>query len=118
MVTTEGYVHVLDGRLRIRLTEVKRSAATAATVERMLRDLPGVKNAHANRMTGSVLVFFDSTVLTHQAILGKLKALDCLESAWAPRAVANSNGLLHSLSHALVRSVAEVALERMVVGLL
>lgn len=118
MVMTDRYVHVLDGRLRIRLAEVKRSAATAAAVERVLRDVPGVKDAQANPMTGSVLVFFDSTVLTHQAILGKLKELDCLASAWAPRVVANSSGLLPSLSHALVRSVAEVALERMVVALL
>ena len=118
MVMTDGYVHALDGRLRIRLAEVKRSIATAAAVQTMLRDVPGVKDAHANPMTGSVLVFFDSRVLTHQAILGILNEVDCLALSWAPRLVANSSGLVHSLSHALVRCVAEIAVERMVVALL
>ena len=118
MWMTDRYFHVLDGRLRIRLAEVKRSAAKAAAVQMMLRDVPGVKDAHVNPMTDSVLVFFDSKVLTHQAIVGKLKGFDCLETAWAPRRRADSSGLVHSLSNALVRSVAEFALERMVVALL
>ncbi len=118
MAMTEGYVHVLNGRLRIRMTQVKRSAAKAAAVETMLRDVPGVTEAQVNPLTGSVLVFFDARVLTPQAILGTLNAVKSVGPAWAPRRETGTSGVAERLSNALVRSIAEFALERMVVVLL
>ena len=118
MAMSDGYCHVLDGRLRIRITEVKRSASMASDVERMLNDTPGITKAHANPLTGSVLVFFDSKELSHEAVLDKLKKFRCRGYPMTRRHQAESRGVVSWWSDALVRSLTEFALERMVVPLL
>ncbi|MGA7578457.1 MAG: hypothetical protein ACLQUW_05870 [Desulfobaccales bacterium] len=45
------YVHALEGRLRIKLPEIKRAALKALEVERHLRELAGVESVSANPTT-------------------------------------------------------------------
>src|SRR5207249_3481760 len=54
------YLHALDGRLRIKLVDVKGRAARAREVEERLRGLPGVELVTANPVTGNVLVLYDA----------------------------------------------------------
>jgi len=53
------YLHALEGRLRIKLVDVKGHAARARDVEERVRELPGVDLATANPVTGNVLVLYD-----------------------------------------------------------
>jgi hypothetical protein len=107
-----SYLHALDGRIRIKVPEVRRSCAKASQVEETLQGLDGVTHVQANPTTGNVLVLFNSQFITHEHIIAALKGLDCLK----PERLAA--GLGHRMSEIILRSVAELAFERMIVKLL
>ena len=113
-----SYLHMLEGRLRVNVPEVKRSRTMAARVEETLKKLDGVTHVRANPTTGNVLVLFDSQQLTHGNIIDALKRVDCLK----PQSLLARQGLVTGMgdrmSELLLRSAAELAFERMVVALL
>jgi copper chaperone CopZ len=106
-----SYLHMLDGRLRIKVPEIKRSPERSAQVEEMLGTLEGVTHVHANPLTGNVLVLFRPETVTHGRIVDTLKNLNYLKSKDEPKAN-------HRFSDFIVRTVAELAFERMLVALL
>ena len=59
MSTASVYMHVLEGRLRIKVPEVKGSPERAQQIERQLRLIEGIDDVTANPVTGSVLIFYD-----------------------------------------------------------
>jgi hypothetical protein len=107
-----SYLHTLDGRIRIKVPEVRRSPAKALQVEETLESLNGVTHVRANPTTGNVLVLFNSQSLTHECIIAALRGLNCLK----PERLAAGVG--HRISDVILRSVAELAFERMIVALL
>ena len=112
MVDT-SYLHTLDGRLRIQVPEVKRSPKKALHVEETLQSLEGVHHVKANPTTGNVLVLFESTLLTHNCIVARLKSIDCFTVKLDPPRQTRTG-----IGDVLVRSVAELLLERAIVALL
>ena len=58
-----SYLHVMDGRLRVKVPETRRSVAKALHVEQLIQTLPGIIRVTANPTTGNVLVLFDSEQL-------------------------------------------------------
>lgn len=60
---------ILNGRIRIKVPEVKGSPAIAGTMESQLAQLEGVAHVKANLLTGDVLVRFDARVFSHYQVL-------------------------------------------------
>ncbi len=54
-----GYLHSIEGRLRIKVPGVKRSPATAALIERQLGQQEAIREVRANPITGNVLVLYE-----------------------------------------------------------
>ena len=73
-----GYYHKLDGRIRIKVPEVKGSPAMACEMESQLAKLEGVANVKANLLTGYVLVLFDAQVISHYQVFAVINDLTCL----------------------------------------
>lgn len=115
-----SYLHVMDGRLRVKVSEVKRSVFRARHAEQVIQALPGVRRVTANPTTGNVLVLFDSAQLTHAEILSELKQADYLREVVASPAVSFQFAarMVDTVSHAMARSVAEALMERAIVALL
>jgi copper chaperone CopZ len=115
-----SYLHVMDGRLRVKIPETKRCASKALHVEQVIGSLPGITRVTANPTTGNVLVLFDSAQLTHDEILSALKEADYLqEQAVAPSfQFAFTARMVDTVSHAVARSVAEALMERAILALL
>jgi hypothetical protein len=67
-----GCVHALPGRLRVKVAAIKRAPAAAREVEQALRQVPGIAEAIANPVTGSVLIRYDAETTSPQAILARL----------------------------------------------
>jgi copper chaperone CopZ len=107
------YLHILDGRLRVKVPEVKRSPEKALQVEEALRSVNGVTHVKANSTTGNVLVLFETELVTHDHIVEKLKSINCLTVV---RLASHQSGA--RVGDILVRSIAELLLERAVVALL
>lgn len=52
-------LHALDGRLRLRISGIKKDPMAAASLERSVREVKGVKAVKASPVTGSVLILYD-----------------------------------------------------------
>lgn len=83
-IPTCDYFHAIDGRLRIKVPEVKNSPAKATQVEIRLRSLPVVTRVHANPTTGNVLVLYDPQRMTQDQVLDALRSLGCFRQAYEP----------------------------------
>jgi hypothetical protein len=74
MMPVIEYVHAIEGRLRVKVVEVKGSPAHARQVETMFRAVEGIREVRANPITGNVLFLHDPTALAGREILGALIA--------------------------------------------
>jgi copper chaperone CopZ len=121
------YLHVLDGRIRIKIPEVKRSPLKADEIEQTLRNIDGITDVKANPMTGNVLILFDSNTISSQQIMAKLKQLCRLEnqSDSSPSAQGSepqiaaqiTESFLSKATEVLVSKAAELAVERLLFAL-
>lgn len=75
------YLHVLDGRMRVRLPELRGSEARAQAINGILSAIHGVTRVETNVTTGSVLVHFDRRVVEAEVLL---EAIGCDPSS-SPR---------------------------------
>ena len=66
---------ILDGRIRIKVPEIKGSPAMAGEMESQVAKLEGVAHVKANLLTGSVLVLFDAQVISHYQIFAVINDL-------------------------------------------
>jgi copper chaperone CopZ len=113
-----SYLHVMDGRLRVKIPETKRCASKALHVEQVIGSLPGITRVTANPTTGNVLVLFDSAQLTHDDILSTLKKADYLREPAVASSFQITARVVDTVSHAVARSVAEALMERAILALL
>jgi copper chaperone CopZ len=123
MQETEGYLHALDGRIRIKSPRVKGAPHTARAVEHDLRKCPGITEVRTNPITGSVLVLYDAARLSCEEVLALLRAVECLPPSAPPRpqkeeTVFGVETLGRELLKTVASSTAEVAVRRLVYALL
>lgn len=112
-MSQKTYIHMLDGRLRVKVPEIKHSPAKIAEVQALLRAVDGVFRVSANPETGNVLVLFDCKRVNHDRILAELRRI----SRFVPQAVRSAPTTRRKIAEALVHSVLQVALERMLFAL-
>lgn len=108
-----SYVHMLEGRLRIKVSEIKGFPERAVELEEAVSRSKGVSHVKANVLTGNVLVLFDSDVTNHYHIIGTLKDLGCLNGATAPPRRPATRW-----SEAVVGPLAQVVIERALLALI
>jgi len=107
------YLHALDGRLRIKIPQVKGTPQRALAVEQFLLGLAGVTDVTANPTTGNVLVLFTSATISQHAIIAALQETGYLRVG-DPASPQGRN----SLTAIVVQSVVELAIERLVLALI
>jgi copper chaperone CopZ len=112
MTSIAPYLHILDGRLRIKLPQVKGAPQRALAVEQLLRGLDGVTEVTANLTTGNVLVLFTSAVIGQHAIIAAIQQTRYLRDHIA--AEPSQPSLISIIMH----SALERALERLVLALI
>jgi len=118
------YVHALDGRLRIKVPEVKNASDKARQVESQLNCLEGVTQVSANPTTGNVLILYNPDYVKQSNIIKALWDLGCLQSdgaaAQKPQTWSNagSESLMERVAGSVAQSVLEIALTRFVTALI
>ena len=112
MTSLSPYLHVLDGRLRIKLPQVKGAPQRALAVEQLLRGLDGVTDVTANPITGNVLVLFTSAVIGQRDIFAALQQTGYLRDDHT--AEPSQTSVLSIVVH----SALETILERLVLTLI
>jgi copper chaperone CopZ len=112
------YMHVLDGRLRIKVPEIKRSPEQALQVEAMIEELKGVISVKANPTTGNVLVLYHSHLLSHADLIGALRQSGYLRMPATSPLSTGTVSFFDTFGHAIARSVTEALMERAILSLL
>ena len=110
-------LHVLEGRLRLKIREVKGSPAEALAVEDRIQRLDGVHDVTANPLTGSVLVLYDSELTGVEEITDALRAWGYLREA-VPAAAATDRSVRSGLGNLVLRATTEAALQQLFVALI
>jgi hypothetical protein len=64
---------ILDGKIRMKVSEVKGSSEMAGELEGQVAKLHGVVHVKANLLTGSVLVLFDSQVTSYYEVFAVIQ---------------------------------------------
>ena len=115
-----SYIHVLDGRVRIKVPEVKHDPCMASAVVQVLERVAGVTYVRANTNTGNVLVLFNPQVANHEQIAQILKDMDCLTPPSTPSSSSTSpfQEVGEKLLHLVVKSAVEKAVERVILSLI
>ncbi len=74
MMPVIKYIHAIEGRLRIKVPEVKHSPVRAREIEDLFRAVDGIHEVRANPSTGNVLLLHDPRRIAARQILGALIA--------------------------------------------
>jgi copper chaperone CopZ len=117
------YIHALEGRLRIKVPEIKGSPVRAGELEKRVSGEAGRDYIKANPTTGNVLVYYDSQKIGQERILKVMQESGYLQfSNFQSLKVAAPNEAKTSIMENLVASVAqsimEVALTRLVTAII
>jgi hypothetical protein len=117
------YIHAIEGRLRIKVVDVKASSVKALELEELIRKWDGISHVNANPLTGNVLILFKPDTIGQAAIVGALQGLGYLRANGSTRtrmrgSVERRDGLSHTLLDTLVCSAMELALQRLVRALI
>src|SRR5438034_7506767 len=111
-----AFLHMLDGRLRIKVADVKGSHTGAALVEAELRELQGVNRVTANPLTGSVLVLYDPAQVGVEEIMEALRAGGHVRP---PSGDARpSTSLSSGLGSIMLRATTEFAIQSLITALI
>jgi len=103
------YLHVLDGRVRVKVPASKGAPQRALAIEQGLLALDGINTVMANPTTGNVLILFESTMLSHNDIIATIQKLGYLTGPYPVPKLERNN-----LVNFVVQSAVELALERLV----
>jgi len=78
MIST-NYLHAIDGRIRIRIPEVKGSWAKAQELKDRIINYQGINDVRPNPTTGNVLIIYDPQRISQYDILKGLYELGYLQ---------------------------------------
>jgi hypothetical protein len=117
VTTAPTCLHALDGRLRLKIAEVKGSPQKASEIESQLRGVDGIEQVKANPTTGSVLIIYNSDQVKRHDLYAMVQTFDQLlqmSKLWnAPKDTARrQGGFGKELARTVVRSALEFALQR------
>jgi hypothetical protein len=65
-------VHAVPGRIRLKISRLKRDPKYAVTIRDRLLSLPGIRQVEANPLTASVLVSYNESATTFPALVPNL----------------------------------------------
>lgn len=62
------YIHQIPGRLRIRTQSIRKNPDMAEMIGQTLLEVNGIQSYRVNRHAGSIVVHYDTNILTDQVV--------------------------------------------------
>ena len=121
-ISTE-YMHALEGRIRVKVPEIKGSPAKAGELEKQVQWHSGIHSIKANPTTGNVLIYYDSQKTEQEKIINTLKefgyfqplATNAFNAQESPE---QKNSLMGLVVSTVAQSMMEMALTRLVTAII
>jgi copper chaperone CopZ len=107
------YIHIIEGRLRLRAGILKANAGLARELQIEIARIPGVHSVEINLQTGSILILHDGRKVTMDAIVAGLGPL-AQASLRASLNNASQRNFFKRVAQAAVPHLVEGMLERLV----
>ena len=63
------YIHNIPGRLRVKTPVLKKNLEQMKNVQKLFKSMEGIEGIEFNSITGSVVIFFDSNLISSETIL-------------------------------------------------
>jgi copper chaperone CopZ len=123
MTVDSAYVHALAGRLRIKIPKIKGTADKARELEEQLEQFTGIESVSANPTTGNALVLYNPHRIDQWQIISSLRDLGYLSHASLTGSGMASPpsaplGMVEKVTSVVAATLMEVALSRLVGGLI
>lgn len=123
MQVSTDYLHALEGRIRIKVPEIKGSPAKANELEKQVQWHSGINSIRANPTTGNVLIYYNSQQTAQNHILQTLLELGYLQQTSAPGLTSQEPGkesksLVTVVLNTVAQSMMEMALSRLVTAII
>lgn len=109
-------LHAVPGRLRIKIPGLRRNRHLADELCRQLNRLYGVESTSANSLTGSVLVCYDSGVISSAAILTFLSRENYIDLTKSVSGEQSKEDAFARVSEAACKALLGLALDRALKG--
>jgi hypothetical protein len=74
------FAHHVPGRLRVKIAGLKHQEHRAEKIRNLFCGLYGIDKISVNTLTGSVLLYYDQSVLSVEQVLNILKYSDIIDS--------------------------------------
>lgn len=123
MDRSAAYVHALNGRLRIKIPELKGKPWKAQEIEDYFDLMTGMREVSASPLTGSLLFIYDPHLLRQEDIFASLKELGYFHGPGARQGFFSSSapdnhGIVGTITSSLASGLMEFALTRLVSALI
>jgi hypothetical protein len=123
MDRSASYVHALNGRLRVKLSELKGNPMRAQEIENRFNLMTGMQQVSANPVTGSVLFIYDPHLLKQEEICAVLRELGYFRDHNGnhlsfPGSISGTHGVVEKITATLASGLMEVALTRLMGALI
>lgn len=112
------YIHHVAGRLRLKLAQVKRNPARAHEIQAAVCRIAGVTSTHANSVTGSLVIYYDTKKTDFDTILGAMRATGVVPASGAAENTPPHAAALATLTGKLADMFTEKLIERSAIALL
>lgn len=114
---TSPLLHALEGRVRLKVPGIKGNSQGARGLESFLSQVHGVENVAANPVTGNVLIFYHSHIITQQQIIRCLVEGGHLSFFQDGSQASGSPEISKEIVARLATAILEAALSRLLLGI-
>lgn len=115
------HIHHVPGRLRVRVSRLKRNPSLGKAIEMDVQSMTGVRCSESNPLTGSVVIHYDPAQTTAALLISQLRAAGYASDDHRPEPARKSPSvgrparkLARKAAEAVVWHVIETAVERSV----
>jgi hypothetical protein len=113
------YLHALEGRLRVKVPEVKGVPTKAREIERQFGALRPIDRISANPVTGNVLIYYDARMTSTGEIVDALFAVGYLAARTSPASPSRPPAAVGvDWGGLALRATAEFALQKLITALI
>jgi len=123
MNRSASYVHALNGRLRIKIPELKGNPLRAQEIENQCNLMTGMQQVSANPVTGSLLFIYNPHLLKQKEIGAVLREMGYFQDPGGEQiafqdSAPGTHGVVEKITTTLASGLMEIALTRLVGALI